>query len=248
VQADLKTFAALQVYGLSVLSGVTAQNTLAVTASACLPPDLVTAQLQAVFEDMKIAAIKIGLLGDAANTGRVASFLADICPATPLVLDPVMVSTSGHTFLAPAAISALKEIMPLATVITPNLPEAEALSGLAIRRPEDRRAAAERLREAGARRVLIKGGHGQGPEADDYLLGPEGETWFKGPRVETLNTHGTGCTLSAAICANLALGLELPQAIGQAKSYVTQGLRQSLRLGRGPGPLNHFHPYYHLES
>lgn len=248
LQADLKTFAAHRVYGLSVLSAITAQNTTAVTALGCLDPDLVTAQLQAIYDDIPVAAIKIGLLGNAANTGRVAEFLSRNYAGTPLVLDPVMVSTSGHSFLPREAILALKELMALATLVTPNLPEAEALAGGPISGPEDLRAAARAILETGASYVLIKGGHGQGPSADDYLLGPEGESWFAGPRVATINNHGTGCTLSSAICANLALGLDLAGAVRRAKDYVTEGLRQSINLGRGPGPLNHFHPYYHFEG
>jgi phosphomethylpyrimidine kinase len=246
IQADLKTFAAHRVYGLSVLSAVTAQNTMAVTALGCLEPDLVSAQLQAIYDDIPVAAIKIGLLGSAANTDRVAEFLSRNYAGTALVLDPVMVSTSGHTFLAREAVLALKELMALATVVTPNLPEAEALAGGPITGPEDLRAAARTILGTGTKYVLIKGGHGQGPSADDFLLGPEGEYWFPGPRVDTINNHGTGCTLSSAICANLALGLELKEAIRLAKDYVTEGLRQSIKLGHGPGPLNHFHPYYHF--
>lgn len=248
IQADLKTFAAHQVYGLSVLSAITAQNTREVTALGCLDPDLVTAQLQAIYDDIPVAAIKIGLLGNAVNTGRVLDFLTRKYADTPLVLDPVMVSTSGHSFLAREAVEALKKLMALATLITPNLPEAEALAGGPINSRNDLRAAARMLLGTGAKYVLIKGGHGQGRSADDFLLGPEGEKWFQGPRVETINNHGTGCTLSSAICANLALGLDLDEAIGRAKDYVTEGLRQSIKLGRGPGPLNHFHRYYHFEG
>ncbi len=248
IQADLKTFAAHGVYGLSVLSAVTAQNTRAVTALECLSPETVTAQLQALYDDIPVAAIKIGLLGSVDNTDRVDAFLADQYAGLPVVLDPVMVSTSGHTFLPAEAVDAVKRLMRLATVVTPNLPEAEVLAGHAIDGPAALKKAARTILAAGPRSVLIKGGHGRGPGADDYLLGPEGETWFKGPRVETPNTHGTGCTLSSAICANLARGRSLAEAVELAKRYVTDGLRQSVNLGRGPGPLNHFHQYYHFES
>lgn len=248
IQADLKTFAAHRVYGLSVLSAVTAQNTREVTALGSLDPDLVTAQLQAIYDDIPVAAIKIGLLGNAANTGRVFDFLARKYAGTPLVLDPVMVSTSGHSFLAREAVEALKKLMALATLVTPNLPEAEALAGGPIKSRDDLRAAAREILDTGTRYVLIKGGHGQGQSADDFLLGPEGEKWFPGPRVDTINNHGTGCTLSSAICANLALGRELNEAVRLAKDYVTEGLRQSIKLGLGPGPLNHFHRYYHFEG
>ncbi len=246
IQADLKTFAANQVYGLSVLSAVTAQNTLAVTGLECLSPAMVTAQLQALHDDFPIAAIKIGLLGNAANTRAVAAFLREKYARVPIVLDPVMVSTSGHTFLPPEAIAALKELMEMATVITPNIPEAEVLSNQTIRTPDERRAAARAILAGGVGSVLIKGGHGHGSEADDLLMDADGETWFKGPRVNTPNTHGTGCTLSSAICANLARGRDLKEAVSRAKDYVTAGLRHSLAPGRGPGPLNHFHAYYHF--
>lgn len=248
IQADLKTFAAHRVYGLSVLSAITAQNTREVTALGCLDPDLVTAQLQAIYDDIPVAAIKIGLLGNAANTGRVFDFLVRKYAGIPLVLDPVMVSTSGHSFLAREAVEALKKLMALATLVTPNLPEAEALAGGPIKSRDDLRAAARTILDTGTRYVLIKGGHNQGESADDFLLGPEGEKWFTGPRVETINNHGTGCTLSSAICANLALGQDLDVAIRLAKDYVTEGLRQSIKLGQGPGPLNHFHHYYHFEG
>ena len=248
LQADLKTFAAHRVYGLSVLSAVTAQNTLAVTAQDCLDPQMVTAQMQAIYDDIPVVAIKIGLLGNAANTGRVADFINRNWAGIPVILDPVMVSSSGHTFLAREAVAALKELMALAMVVTPNLPEAEALAGRPIRGHDQLREAARVILKTGARHVLIKGGHGHDQTSDDFLLGPEGENWFRGSRVATLNNHGTGCTLSSAICANLALGLSLNLAVKKAKDYVTEGLRQSISLGHGPGPLNHFYQHYHFES
>jgi len=250
LEADLKTLAAHGVFGFCVVSAVTAQNSTAVTALECLSPALVTAQLEAVAADFEIAAIKIGLLGSAANTLAVAGFLSDrLRGTTPIILDPVMVSASGHSFLPPEAVAALKKLLPLVTLITPNLPEAEVLTGRSL--PDDAaKAAAARqlLAETGAERILIKGGHGSGPAADDLLAGPEGVTWFRGPRVETANTHGTGCTLSSAICARLAQGRPLAEAIGLAKAYVTEGLRHSLRLGAGPGPLNHFHEFYRYKA
>jgi hydroxymethylpyrimidine/phosphomethylpyrimidine kinase len=248
LEADLKTLAAHGVFGFCAVSAVTAQNSRAVTALECLSPATVTAQLGAVADDFEISAVKIGLLGNAANTLAVADFLAARLPGTPVVLDPVMVSASGHTFLSPEAVAALKSLLPLATLITPNIPEAEVLTGQRLADDAARMEAARRLRaEAGARHVLIKGGHGQGPSADDLLAGPEGEIWFRGPRVETANNHGTGCTLSSAICARLAQGRPLAQAVGLAKAYVAEGLRHSLRLGAGPGPLNHFYEFYRYE-
>ena len=248
IQADLKTFAAHKVYGLSVISAVTAQNTLAVTALECLSPETVKAQLQAIYDDIPVEAIKIGLLGSPANTRVVAEFLKNNYDGVPLVLDPVMVSTSGHVFLEPEAVAALKELMSQATLVTPNLSEAEALWGRPINNNDDRRKAAEAVLAHGAENVLIKGGHGQGDTADDFLMGKAGEVWFHGPRVRTKNTHGTGCTLSSAIAANLASGLSLAESVGLAKEYVGKGLEHSINLGHGPGPLNHFHPYYLFED
>ncbi|MDR2725475.1 MAG: bifunctional hydroxymethylpyrimidine kinase/phosphomethylpyrimidine kinase [Candidatus Adiutrix sp.] len=247
LQADLKTLAANGVYGFCVISAVTAQNSTAVTAMECLTPGAVTAQLAAVADDFgpKIGAVKIGLLGNAENTLAVADFLASRLPGVPMVVDPVMVSASGHAFLPAEAVAALKKLLPLAALVTPNIPEAEVLTGLSLDGDEARARCARRLlAETGARNILIKGGHDRGPVADDLLAGPEGETWFRGPRVATENSHGTGCTLSSAICAGLAQGRPLAEAVGRAKAYVTEGLRHSRRLGAGPGPLHHFHEFY----
>jgi len=249
LEADLKTLAAHGVYGFCVVSAVTAQNSRAVTAVECLSPATVTAQLAAVADDFEISAVKIGLLGNAANTLAVADFLAHRLAGRPVVLDPVMVSASGHAFLPPDAVAALKSLLPLATLITPNIPEAETLTGLDLADDAARVEGARRLlAETGARHALIKGGHGQGQASDDLLAGPEGETWFRGPRVETTDIHGTGCTLSSAICARLAQGHPLAQAVGLAKAYVAEGLRHGLRLGAGPGPLNHFYEFYQFHQ
>ena len=245
IEADLKTFAAHGVFGFCALSAVTAQNTTAVTALESLSPEMVTAQLQALYDDFEIGAIKIGLLGSAANTRAAAGFIRDKLPQTPLVVDPVMVSTSGHTFLAEEAIEALKELMSLATLVTPNLPEAKVLAGQAINDDQQRIEAAKKILSiTSAGHVLIKGGHGHSPEARDLFYGSGFEMWFDSPRIDTPNTHGTGCTLSSAICANLASGLELTEAVERAKGYVTEALRHSISLGHGPGPLNHFYRFY----
>lgn len=246
IQADLKTFAAHGVFGLCALSAVTAQNSLAVTALESLTPAMVTAQLQALRDDFKIDAVKIGLLGAAANIRATEIFLRENFDV-PIVLDPVMVSTSGHTFLADEEIQALKKLMALAALVTPNLPEAKALAGMDIENDAQRLRAAEIIAgQISGGHVLIKGGHGQEPDARDLLFGPGLEMWFSSPRVFTPNTHGTGCTLSSAIAANLALGLDLPQAVRRAKEYVTAGLENSFRPGHGPGPLNHFHHFYRI--
>lgn len=248
IQADLKTFAAHRVFGLTVVSGVSAQNTREVTGLECLSPELVRLQLKALYDDIKVSAIKIGLLGNAANARAVAEGLKEFFPHTPVVLDPVMVSTSGFVFLPQEAIEALKELMPLAAVLTPNIPEAEVLSGRKIRNEEELKEAARVILKLGAGHVLLKGGHDSGAESKDYLLGPNVDRWLSNQRVNTTNTHGTGCTLSSAIAANLALGLDLTRAAIEAKNYVTAGLNDSINLGHGPGPLNHFHQYYHFES
>jgi hydroxymethylpyrimidine/phosphomethylpyrimidine kinase len=190
--------------------------------------------------------VKIGLLGNAENTLAVADFLAARLSGVPIVVDPVMVSASGHAFLPPEAVAALKKLLPLATLITPNLPEAEVLTGLSLDGGDEARLRGARrlLAETGARNVLLKGGHSLSQAADDLLAGPEGEIWFRGPRIATENSHGTGCTLSSAICAGLAQGRPLAEAVGRAKTYVTEGLRHSYRLGAGPGPLHHFHEFH----
>lgn len=248
IQADLKTFAAHRVYGLSAISGITAQNTVEVTDVAFVSASNLRAQLKAIYDDIPVEAIKIGLIGSAANTEAAASFLAEHWAQLPIVLDPVMVSTSGHVFLAPEAVEALKKLIPLALVLTPNLREAEALTGLSINNRDEARRAAEKLLALGAKNVLIKGGHSEGDHCDDLLWGSEGEQWLTGPRLDSPNTHGTGCTLSSALAANLALGFDLPQAARRAKDYVTDALRQGLSLGRGPGPLHHFYAYYRFPS
>jgi hydroxymethylpyrimidine/phosphomethylpyrimidine kinase len=244
IQADLKTFAALGVYGVSAICSITAQNTLGVTAMESVSPSLVQAQLATVWDDLPPLAVKIGLIGPAALVQAVAIFLKERAQNTPVVLDPVMVSASGHVFLAPSDVAGLKTLLPLATLLTPNLPEAEVLSGLKISDSSSLKRAGEILLAQGPRYVLIKGGHLAGPNCDDHLFGPEGQIVFPGPRIDSRNTHGTGCTLSSAIAAFLAQGKKLAEAIKAAKDYVTAAFLTAPALGQGPGPLNHFHPYY----
>ncbi|MDR1677554.1 MAG: bifunctional hydroxymethylpyrimidine kinase/phosphomethylpyrimidine kinase [Deltaproteobacteria bacterium] len=244
IQADLKTFAAFGVFGLSVLSAVSAQNTLAVTGLECLSPKLVTGQLEAVFSDIGVTAIKIGLLGNAANTMAVSDFLWSLDPRPPIILDPVMVSASGHTFLDKESISALKSLFPLVSLLTPNLPEAEALTGLSIKKSDDYVKAGQALLATGLEQVLIKGGHSGGPHSNDLLVGPDGPIWFEQKRIETKNNHGTGCTLSSAITACQARGEDLYNSIKISKNYVVGAMDNSINLGHGPGPLNHFYHFY----
>jgi hydroxymethylpyrimidine/phosphomethylpyrimidine kinase len=247
IQADLKTFSALGVYGASVLTALTAQNTKGVTAIHDVPPDFIAAQIDAVFSDLDVGAVKIGMLSQPPVIEAVAAGLVR-WRQTKVVLDPVMVATSGDRLLNPDAIEVLKRVLiPRALVITPNLPEAAALLDAPIARNEDEmRRQAERLMTRGARAVLIKGGHGDGAESVDILLGPDSFTRLATPRIATRNTHGTGCTLSSAIAAGLAKGLDLIAAARDAKVYVTEALAASQRLqvGSGHGPVHHFHKWW----
>ena len=247
IQADLKTFSALGVYGASVIAALTAQNTKGVTGIHDVPPDFITAQIDAVFSDLDVRAVKIGMLSQPAVIEAVAAGL-DRWNAKNVVLDPVMVATSGDRLLNPDAIDVLKRVLiPRALVITPNLPEAAALLDEPLARNEDEMLAqAGRLRDRGARAVLIKGGHGDGAESVDMLVLASSFTRLATPRVDTRNTHGTGCTLSSAIAAGLAKGLDLVAAAREAKVYVTEAIAASKRLtvGSGHGPVHHFHRWW----
>jgi hydroxymethylpyrimidine/phosphomethylpyrimidine kinase len=244
IQADLKTFAALGVYGASVIAALTAQNTQRVSAIHDVPAEFVTAQIDAVFSDLAVGAVKIGMLARAPVVAAVAAGL-DRWKAANVVLDPVMVATSGDRLLAPDAIDVLKrELIPRARVVTPNLPEAAALLDEGIAADEDAmRGQAERILALGARAVLLKGGHGEGAESVDFLFDGDALTGFRAPRIATRNTHGTGCTLSSAIAAGLAKGQDLTFAVAYAKDYVTGAIAAADRLavGQGHGPLHHFH-------
>ena len=247
IQADLKTFSALGVYGASVVTAVTAQNTRGVTAVHEVPADVVAAQIDAVFSDLAVGAVKIGMVATAAVIAAVADGLDRHRP-TAVVLDPVMVATSGDRLLAPGAVAALRTgLLPRAVVITPNLPEAAALLG--VDEAVDEAAMlgqAELLLERGARAVLVKGGHAAGPESVDVLVTPAGTVRLASSRVATRNSHGTGCTLSAAIAAGLAKGLELESAVTEAKAYLTAAIAAADRLavGGGSGPVHHFHRWW----
>ena len=244
IQADLKTFSALGVYGASVIAALTAQNTRGVQGIHDVPPAFVTQQIDSVFSDLSVGAVKIGMLSRPETIEAVADGLARH-RARNVVLDPVMVATSGDRLLAPEAIDALrKRLIPAALVITPNLPEAAALLDEAVARSEDEmRTQGERLLALGPTAVLIKGGHGEAPESVDILVERLGTTRLPAPRIATRNTHGTGCTLSSAIAAGLANGLSLHDAVAAAKTYVTAAIAASERLtiGHGSGPVHHFH-------
>jgi hydroxymethylpyrimidine/phosphomethylpyrimidine kinase len=247
IQADLKTFSALGVYGASVIAALTAQNTRGVSAIHDVPAEFVTAQIDAVFSDLDVGAVKIGMLSNAAVIAAVAKGL-DRYNARNIVLDPVMVATSGDRLLEPKAVEVLrKELFPRASIVTPNLQEAAALLGLPFAADEPAmRMQAEQLRARGAPAVLIKGGHGLGTQAVDLLDDAGGVTRLASARVATRNTHGTGCTLSSAIAAGLAKGQTLLQSVRNAKEYVTATIAAADRLsiGHGHGPVHHFHHWW----
>ena len=242
IQADLKTFSALGVYGASVIAALTAQNTRGVFAIHEVPGDFIAAQLDAVFSDFDVGAVKIGMLGNAAAVDVVAAGL-ERHHARNIVLDPVLAASSGEKLLRPDAVGALRKLAAQASVLTPNLPEAAVLLDTAEARNEDEmRRQAKTLLALGPGAVLIKGGHGSGPESVDLLVDAETCTRFAAPRIETRNTHGTGCTLSSAIAAGLAKGLPLDEAVREAKAYVSAAIAAADRLGRGP--VHHFHKWW----
>ena len=244
IQADLKTFSAMGVYGASVLTALTAQNTLGVTAIHDVPANFIGAQLDAVFSDLQVNAVKIGMLSQPETIETVTRGISKH-GAGNVVLDPVMVAASGDPLIADAAVSVLKtELFPHVALITPNLHEAARLldQPVADSKQAMRDQAGELLR-SGAQAVLLKGGHDSGPEAADVLVTETGVEWFTAPRHDTNNTHGTGCTLSSAIAAGLAKGLSLQAAVGAAKRYVTGAIKaaDTLSIGKGHGPVHHFY-------
>lgn len=240
IQADLKTMTVHGVYGMSAITALTAQNTTGVTDILEVPPAFLTAQLDAIFSDIPPEAVKIGMVSSAALIAAIADGLSRY-NARNIVVDPVMVATSGASLMASDAMEALtSRLFPLATVITPNIPEAEALTGRTITTPADMEAAAIALHQRYGCAVLLKGGHSVS-DADDVLCGGPDCTWFHGHRVDNPNTHGTGCTLSSAIAANLAKGFSLPASIARAKEYLTGALGAMLDLGHGSGPVNHMY-------
>lgn len=239
IQADLKTFSAFRVFGMSVITAVTAQNSLGVQGVENLPPAFVAQQLRSVLEDFGADAAKCGMLSTAPIIEAVATEFASR-RVEKLVVDPVMVAKSGDRLLQPEARAALADrILPLALLVTPNLPEAEVLAGMRVAEPEDMEEAARRIHTMGPRYVLVKGGHLKG-DATDLLWNGREFTRFSTPRVDSPNTHGTGCTFSAAIAAGLARGQALGDAIRAAKAYVTLAIREGFKAGRGVGQLRHF--------
>jgi len=247
IQADLKTFAALGVYGASAITALTAQNTKGVTGIHPVPPEFLRGQIDAVFSDLEIGAVKIGMVAQLASIDAIAEALTRWSPKH-VVLDPVMVATSGDRLLAADAVEALRtKLIPLASIITPNLPEAAALLNEPVAASESAiESQGQRLLALGCPAVLIKGGHGQGSDSVDYLVRAGGTLALRAPRVMTGNTHGTGCSLSSAIAAELAKGAALETAVRNAKTFVSAAIANADRfsVGHGHGPIHHFHRFY----
>ena len=247
IQADLKSFSANGVYGASVLTALTAQNTLGVTAIHDVPTDFIRAQMDAVYSDLSVSATKIGMLSQPDVIVAVGAGL-DAHETGPVVLDPVMVAASGDPLLADEAVSVLMEVLlPKADLITPNLLEAGRMLNCEPANNEvEMTGQAEQLIKKGAKAVLLKGGHGTGSDSEDLLLDAQGATWLRAKRLETSNTHGTGCTLSSAIAAGFAKGQPLAEAADHAKRYITAAIQaaDNLEIGKGHGPVHHFHQFW----
>ncbi len=247
IQADLKTFSALGVFGMSTLTAVTAQNTVGVTAVHEIPTDVIAAQIDAVIDDIGVDAVKTGMLASPAIVHTVADAIRRHGIAQ-VVVDPVMVAKSGDRLLRAEAVGAVCDaLIPLAAVVTPNIPEAEDLTGLTIATDDDVLRAAQAILDMGARSVVIKGGHRPGPPTDVFCDGTQ-TLRFTAERIATANTHGTGCTFASAVASGLAHGQPLPDAIGCAKEYVTAAIRAAYPLGAGHGPLHHFHAWWTPQS
>jgi hydroxymethylpyrimidine/phosphomethylpyrimidine kinase len=238
IQADLKTFALLGVWGTSAITAVTVQNTRGVEGFAEVPPETVAAQIRAVVSDIGVDAAKTGMLASREIVEAAATALQET-GVPNLVVDPVFVSKHGHALLHPSAVEALRaRIVPLATVVTPNLPEAASLAGVEVVDRDGMRRAGAAILELGAGSVLVKGGHLEDGPADDLLVTPEGEAWLEGERLPTTHTHGTGCVLSAAIAAWLARGEPLEDAVRRGKAFVTEAIGHALAIGHGIGPVS----------
>lgn len=245
IQADLKTFSALGVYGMSAITALTAQNTVGVQGVVEIDPDFVSAQIRSVVEDIGVDAVKTGMLSSAAIISRVAAEIKRL-RIHNVVVDPVMVAKSGDRLLREDAVeSIINELFPLALVVTPNLHEASALTGLEVRGPGDMRQAAERIKSFGPRYVVVKGGHLEGSPMD-LLYDGERFMEFTNIRHDTPHTHGTGCTYASAIAAGLARGLTMQKAVELAKDYISGAIAQGLAIGKGRGPVHHFYYLYRL--
>lgn len=246
IQADIKTFSALGTYGMSAITAITAQNTVGVYEVKELDTEIIKAQIDAVFRDIRVDAVKVGMVCNTGIIRQIASSLKE-WGAVNIVLDPIMISTSGYQLLKPDAIEAMKtELFPRATLVTPNLPEAEALTGRKIISKEDMKEAARAISCWGPKGVLIKGGHLNG-DAYDLLFDGRKMSGFAVPRIIKKNTHGTGCTLSSAIAAYLALGFDVTTAVSKSKEYLTGAIEHGFLLGSGEGPVHHFYKFYDVK-
>lgn len=245
IQADLKTFSAHGVFGMSVITAVTAQNTQGVLAVQDMTAAMITKQIEAIFDDIEVAAVKIGMVSTNETIEAIAAGLHKYQPRN-VVLDPVMISKSGYYLLQKTAIEALKtRLLPLATLVTPNIPEAEEISGMKIESLADMEKAARLIQSFGPDFVLVKGGHRSG-DATDILFDGKELHHFPMKRIDTANTHGTGCTLSSAIAANLAKGDSVQEAVSKAQRYIHTAIEHSFTLGKGVGPVHHFYELYRL--
>jgi phosphomethylpyrimidine kinase len=243
IQADLKTFSAHGVYGMSVITAVTAQNTQGVLAVQDISLDVIAKQVEAIFEDIEVDGVKIGMVSQVQTIEVIAERLRHYAPQI-VVVDPVMISKSGYHLLNPEAEETLiKELLPLAKVVTPNIPEAEVMTKMSIRTLQQMEDAAKAIYQMGAKNVLLKGGHLE-EDSTDILFNGREYSYFSSSRIATKNTHGTGCTLSSAITSNLALGYSLNEAVSRAKEYITTAIQHSLSIGKGVGPTHHFYTLY----
>jgi hydroxymethylpyrimidine/phosphomethylpyrimidine kinase len=244
IQADLKAFSANGVYGMSVITAVTAQNTMGVFGIQDISPEMIESQIDIIFDDIRVDAIKIGMVSKIESIKAISKSLRKIDRLPVIVLDPVMISKSGFNLLSRDAKDTLvKELFPLATLITPNLPEAEEILGIKIETLDDMKEAALKLKELGPKAVLVKGGHLEG-EATDLLFDGKDFVVFQQERINTTHTHGTGCTLSSTIAANLAKNMDIEEAVRSGKKYITCAIKHGFELGKGVGPTNHFYELY----
>ncbi len=243
IQADLKTFSAHGVFGMSVITAITAQNTQGVFGVQDISVDMIEKQIDAIFDDIRVDALKIGMVSQIETIKAISGKLKQYSPEN-IVLDPVMISKSGYDLLVPEAKETLiRELLPLAIIATPNIPEAEVISGVSINSLKQMEEAAVKIHSLGAKNVLIKGGHME-DDATDVLYNGSKFIYFKSERINTKNTHGTGCTLSSAIASNLAKGFTIEESVANAKDYITTAIKHSLSLGKGVGPTNHFYTLY----
>ncbi len=243
IQADLKTFSAHGTYGMSVIASVVAENTSRVISIQDISTPIIEDQMDAVFQDIRVDGVKIGMLSNAEIMRTVASKLLQYDPPNP-VIDPVMIAKGGCALMQPGALKTLiHEMIPQAFLLTPNIPEAVTITGRKIETTEDMKEASQIIYDMGAKNVLIKGGHLEG-DAEDILFDGEQFVYYRNKRILTKNTHGTGCTFSSAIAANLANGMEVRDAVGAAKEYITTAIEHALPIGKGHGPVNHFYQLF----